>query len=433
MAEAVQLEHRTVAALAAALEDLRRPLRTRERMARELFCRGQREPHHVAREVTPLLESRLRDARLHACEILAELSAPLPIDRFVRLLSDRDAEVRAQAARAIGLRRARSPGLSLALVGAAADLDPRVQITALAALAVTVPSPPLFEPLGAALVSDRYSVSRGAVAILRGASAETCRCAAALLLSREPLAQRGALAVLHATDASLDGLLSTLLLRIEPGHDAFVRRAAARALGHVRTPSRALVDALVRLGRDWDGSLRVTAAVSLGQLAAREGVDGRAHRAYASAVRRIGSDEVPDLAAALRGAGSPIPPEGPLLTRLSSARRFAQLDLADALLAPRRAVRRVHGTDRGGIAVPLDGDRLDDALENVGESDRPRVGSAMLAFTRHDDPAVRAGCAVFAAALDDGIGVAITLQHIADADPEPAVRAVARSLLDRAE
>jgi hypothetical protein len=38
---------------------------------------------------------------------------------------------------------------------------------------------------------------------------------------------------------------------------------------------------------------------------------------------------------------------------------------------------------------------------------------------------------VFAAELDHGIGTAILLQNQADSDPDPGVRAVASSLLDR--
>jgi hypothetical protein len=205
---------------------------------------------------------------------------------------------------------------------------------------------------------------------------------------------------------------------VQPGIDPFVRRASARVLGRVKSPTRELVERLADLGRDWDPALRVIAAVSLGQLAARD--SALASRSFLHAARRIPHEELAELAAALRAAGRPTPPPSPLLARLATTRGYAQLDLADALLEP-----------HGDLALPLNPGRVDDAIESVAEQDRTRVAAAFLGHTSHASAAVRASCAVFAAHLDASFATAIALQRLADNDDSAEVRSVARSLLER--
>jgi hypothetical protein len=169
----------------------------------------------------------------------------------------------------------------------------------------------------------------------------------------------------------------------------------------------------------------VIAAVALGQLSSCDGA--LALRVFAQSVRRIPSDEIAELAAAVRAAGHPIPPSAPLLTRLAETRGYAQLDLADALLEPHRTSAQ-HDPN---VSVPLPTGRLDDAVDSVAENERTRLASAFLSHAGASEPAVRASCAVFAAHLDPSLGTAIVLQRLADADEHGEVRTVARALMDR--
>ena len=376
-------------------------------------------PHaSLGNRIAALLELPDRDVRRRACALLVASATEPSMLALARAVSDRDPDVRAGAARALGTRRARDPRAWVALVGGAADPDPRVQIAALAALAVIAPAPSVMRPLGFALVTDRYSVGRGAHDVLAGAGDATLDAARDLLDDRDPLAQRAGLAVMHATGAWLDRLADRVSRLVPPGVDPFVRRAATRVLGRVRRPSRELVALLADLGRDWDPALRVIAAVSLGQLASRD--DAYAARGFQQSMRRIPREEVAELAGALRAAGAPVPPPSPLIARLADSRGYAQLDLADAMLDPHR------GSD---LAIPPG--RVDDAIDSVADHERTHMASMFLGRASHHAPAVRASCVVFASHLDPSLATAIVLQRIAVDDEHEGVRAVAKSLLER--
>jgi hypothetical protein len=120
-----------------------------------------------------------------------------------------------------------------------------------------------------------------------------------------------------------------------------------------------------------------------------------------------------------------------LLERLAIAHGFAQIDLADAIAAPRRARAPIRGLAIGGVVLPLEDRRIDEAIESASSSDRPRIASQFLAFTRHEEAAIRASSAVFAAHLDFGVATAIALQRLSDSDRDAEVRGVAKALLER--
>jgi HEAT repeat protein len=411
----IDAAHATDESLVDALGAADRP--TRDTAQSALASRLESHPA-LAERIGALLARRDRDTRRRACALLASIHTSVAVDALARAVSDRDPDVRAGAARALGTQRAKDPRAWVALVGGAADPDPRVQIAALAALAVISPAPSVMRPLGFALVTDRYSIARGAHDVLAGAGDDTLDAARSLLDDRDPLVQRAGLAVMHATGAWLDRMSDRVMRLVQPGVDPFVRRASARVLGRVKSPTRELVERLGDLGRDWDPALRVIASVSLGQLASRD--SALASRSFLHATRRIPHEELAELAAALRAAGKPTPPSAPLLARLATTRGYAQLDLADALLEP-----------HGDLGLPLAPGRVDDAIESVAEHDRTRIASVFLGHSGHASAAVRASCAVFAAHLDASLATAITLQRLADSDDSSEVRSVAKSLLER--
>jgi hypothetical protein len=127
-----------------------------------------------------------------------------------------------------------------------------------------------------------------------------------------------------------------------------------------------------------------------------------------------------------------VPPAVPLLERLARAVGYAQLDLADAMIGPYRAQSPARDVWVGGIRLPLaDGVRIDDALDRVEPAQAPALARELLAHADDPEPAVRACCALFAAHVDCAMATAVVLQHLSDQDPDPAVRAVARSVLAR--
>ena len=412
------------------VDTLEAPARSRRfEAAAELYTRATAQPGgHIALLLERTLASADRQARARACELLAAIPGLERPEPLVRALADACADVRALAAHALGRHRVATPAAVIALLGAGADPDPTVQVTALAALAVIVPSTAVVRALGLALVSDRYSVAGAAIRTLRSATIGTLEAARVLLESRASLEKRAGLAVIHSTSQPADVTAARTTLLTLPGVDTYVRRAATRVLGHLAEPTSQQVSRLTLLTADWDPTLRATAAVSLGQLATR---NDAALAPYIAAIRRFGDSEFVDLASALRAAGDPAPVTAPLLERLALARGFAQIDLADAIAAPRRARAAIRGLAIGGVVLPLDDRRIDEAIESANASDRPRIASQFLAFTRHEEAAIRASSAVFAAYLDYGVATAIALQGLADSDADANVRAVAKSLLER--
>jgi hypothetical protein len=146
------------------------------------------------------------------------------------------------------------------------------------------------------------------------------------------------------------------------------------------------------------------------------------------AVRRTSHDEVPEIASALRLASEPLPPYAPIVERLAHARGYAQLDLADALCAPFRRDSR----DRERSALPLaNAERLDDAVEQLPAQDAPAIAAAFRSATSDRRVQVRAAAAVFAAHADPGLATAVALQKLADEDPDPTVRTLARAILEK--
>jgi hypothetical protein len=383
----------------------------------------------VEAALTPVLAHGDVDARRRTAELFAAAARVSDTGALVQALADSDGLVRALAAQGLGRHGVHTPRALLALLAAASDPDPRVRIAALAALAVVAPSEAVVRRLGRALVADRFSVAGTALAMLESAPGErTLQAAAPLLHARDPLERRAGLAVVHASGAPVDKLYPALARLCPAGSDAFVRRAAVRALGRLEAPPREAIELLTSLGRDWDPSLRLAAAVALGQLAAR---DRRVEPRYTAAMRRVSADEAHDLAAALRAAARPAPPHAPLLARLAMAHGYALLDLADAIISPLRGRELVPGVVEGGVALPVSAARADDALDEVPEAKRARIATRFHELTAHAEPAVRACGAVFAAHLDHGLATAIVLQRLAASDADVGVRAVARALLER--
>lgn len=416
-------KHRGIYALVDALAARER--QARDQAEAELFHRWQADPS-IESAVAEVLVSHDPDARRRGCELYAVAPTIADPSPLIRCLTDESGSVRTTAAHAVGRHRVATPFTLVALLSASADRDPAVRVTALAALAVIAPSPAVISTLGAALVTDRFGVASLALRTLEGAGTPTVMAAAPLLDSRDPFERRGALAVIHASGAPVDPMAPLVLRLTAAGTDTHVRRAAVRVLGRLAHPGFEVLALLDRLTNDWDPILRTIATVSLGQLATRT---SSAQALYVSAVQRAHPDDTHDLAAALRVAGPPVPPSGPLLEQLATAAAFARLDLADAMVAPYRARVLVPGVTTAGVVLPTGDARLDDVLEGIPPDRRPQIAARFLDLTGHPEAVVRACAAVCASFLDRGIATAIVLQRLAEADDNPSVRTVGRALL----
>ncbi len=370
---------------------------------------GQPEGETVA-GLVERLRAGSATARREAATALGQVEGPgvaASARGLVAALDDRDAEVRARAARSLGSLLEANPLTTLVddaarvLTAALGDRDARVRASAAVALRGLGRDPPrsldaLFDGLRSDDPALRHASAEALAPRPIGGAEDLRRLLDGLDDEDETIrrAARSALARPHR-DLSASMALPVLGATIRSGSPA-AREAAATALGRWLGRVPAARDLLLAvLSRDGDPSVRVAAAAALGAFS---------EDPSARAALRVATDD-PDLRVRATASAS-----------LAVGRRSAR---AEAI---------------AGLKIALAGDASRADLADAVAFDPAGAAVRLLAALRDPSPSVRAAAAIALGEVADRSPdprAAIDGLSLALGDADPSVRRAAASALSR--